>query len=402
MKDKISETNLLNEFNGNNNEYKCLNIKLIIIFSFILLFLIGFIIMIIFLIHQSDKINELTNQIKNFSNKFDQNISFLKNETNYISVLNYKINNAEMQLKDKYKEIQSFKEILEQKDKEIKSFNRNINNLNVFVQGNMDNIEKSLKKNENEIELLKNCSNNINNLNKLLKEKDDEIEILKNFSNELNNSNLIIYNSINNLENEVKEKEREIEIIKDCSNNLSILNDKIKKTEIKLNENFAELQEFKILESNLALLIDFKIRIKADFYIENNQLYLCSQKVNDFDKIDDSRVKLNANIYQDGCIWIVHQNRNFFEFTATNSKYGLNGWKIQIKNNNVICTNVNIGSTFTFEEGSLYKYYKIKNTETNQYLFINVEKKRDKNSYFIDLTNIKDLATDFSFSIFYE
>ena len=86
MKDKISETNLLNEFNGNNNEYKCLNIKLIIIFSFILLFLIGFIIMIIFLIHQSDKINELTNQIKNFSNKFDQNISFLKNETNYISV----------------------------------------------------------------------------------------------------------------------------------------------------------------------------------------------------------------------------------------------------------------------------------------------------------------------------
>lgn len=340
MKDKISETNLLNEFNGNNNEYKCLNIKLIIIFSFILLFLLGFIIMIIFLILQSDKINELTNQIKNFSNKFDQNISFLKNETNYISVLNYKINNAEMQLKDKYKEIQSLKEILEQKDKEMKFFNNNIHNLNVSVH----NIEKSLKKNENEIEILT-----------------------------------------------------------DCSNNLSILNDKIKKAEIKLNENFAELQEFKILESNLALLIDFKIRIKADFYIDNNQVYLCTQKFyNDIDKIDDSRIKLHANIIQDGCIWIVHQNRNFFEFTATNSNYGLNGWKIQIKNNNAICTNINIGSSFTFEEGSLYKYYKIKNIETNQYLFINVEKKRDGNSFFIDLTTIKDLATDFSFSIFYE
>jgi hypothetical protein len=54
------------------------------------------------------------------------------------------------------------------------------------------------------------------------------------------------------------------------------------------------------------------------------------------------------------------------------------------------------------EEGSLNKYYKIKNIETKQYLFINKDKRRDDLFYFIDLTTSKDLATDFYFEIYRE
>lgn len=81
---------------------------------------------------------------------------------------------------------------------------------------------------------------------------------------------------------------------------------------IKYMEIFAEMQSLKNLESNLALLVDFKIRIKADFYINKNQVHLCSHNRYSNDKIDDSRIRLNRNTYKyDGCIWIVHQNGKF-------------------------------------------------------------------------------------------
>lgn len=53
-----------------------------------------------------------------------------------------------------------------------------------------------------------------------------------------------------------------------------------------------------------------------------------------------------------------------FEFTLTDSKYGMNNWKIEIKNDNAFATNKEKGSIFILKTGSLYKYYKIKNKET--------------------------------------
>ena len=44
----------------------------------------------------------------------------------------------------------------------------------------------------------------------------------------------------------------------------------------------------------MALLVDFKIRIKADFYINQKQAQLCSLKYNDSDIIDDSRIRLQG------------------------------------------------------------------------------------------------------------
>ena len=83
----------------------------------------------------------------------------------------------------------------------------------------------------------------------------------------------------------------------------------------------------------------------------------------------------------------------------------MNNWKIEIKNDNAFVTNKEKGSIFILETGSLYKYYKIKNKETGQYLFINSNKYRDDNgygSYYIDLTKSQDNATEFYFEIYSE
>ena len=260
-------------------------------------------------------------------------------------------------------------------DKQAILFNQNITNLNKSMNDNIDNLQKGLKY------------------------KDEEIKLLKHDSNNLNNEKLLIYNGINDIKNELVRNSKEIE---KCSNNLNLLNNDIKNNENKIYRNFAEMQSLKNLESNLALLVDFKIRIKADFYIDQKQVNLCSYNHYSSDIIDDSRKRLNGNTYKyAGCVWIVHQNGKFFEFALTDSKYGMNNWKIEIKNDNAFVTNKEKGSIFILETGSLYKYYKIKNKETGQYLFINTNKFRDKVSYFIDLTTNEDMATDFYFEIYY-
>jgi len=242
-------------------------------------------------------------------------------------------------------------------------------------------------------------NDNIDNLNKGLKYKDEEIKSLKHDSNNLNNEKLLIYNDINDIKNELIQNSKEIKI---CSNNLDLLNNKIKNNEMSIYKNFAEISSLKNLESNMALLVDFKIRIKADFYINREQIHLCSHNHYNSDRIDSSRIKLIGNIYKkDGCVWIVHQNGKSFEFSLTDSKFGMNNWKIEIKNGNAFVTNKEKGSIFILEAGSIYKYYKIKNKETGQYLFLNTNKSRDHISYFIDLTTSKDKATDFYFEIYY-
>ena len=296
------------------------------------------IVTIILFIRQSTRIEELNSKIKEIISHID-----IKDKSSYLSLLNDKINKTEIQLFEKDKEIKSIKVNLQQKDEEAKSFNLTINNINSLMIDNINNIEIKLK------------------------QKDKELEIF--------------------------------------SNNFNLINDKINNIDTRLNQNSDKIQEIKDLESNLSLLVDFKVkvRIKANSFIDDQLLQLCSHKPYNNDTIDDSKVKLNVFKYgYGGCIWILHQNGKFFEFALSDSSYGMNNWKIQIKDNNAFCTDITLGSIFILEEGSLNKYYKIKNTETNQYLFINKDKKRDDLSYFIDLTTNKDLATDFHFEIYRE
>jgi len=92
---------------------------------------------------------------------------------------------------------------------------------------------------------------------------------------------------------------------------LNLLNNDIKNNKIKIYRNFAEMQSLINLESNLALLVDFKIRIKTDFYTNQKQVHLCSHNSYKDDVIDGSRIRLNGNVYKyDGRIWIVHQMEN--------------------------------------------------------------------------------------------
>jgi len=369
---------LTDEFKDiNNNESKRLKCKLNILYALFLLFLLGFIIISILFYFQSKQINILNNQIEDITNQFDGD--YLKNKTSYLSMLNTKINKAETKLLEKDKEIQSIQTNLQQKDEETKIIHKNINNLNELMNEDIDNIEKNLA------------------------QKEEEIELLKKYSNDLNDSNKIINNNINTIENELKQKSKEIEIF---SNNYSTLNDKINNNiEIRVNKNSDDIQDIKNLESNLALLVDFKVkvRIKALAFIDDQQLQICSHKPFDSDIIDESRTRLNAFKWgYAGCVWIMHQNGKFFEFFLTDSTYGMNDWKMQINNNDVYCTNIEIGSIFILENGSLNKYYKIKNNETGQYLFINQNKERDESSYYIELTTNKDLATDFLIEIYHE
>lgn len=303
--------------------------------------------MIILLILQSRKINDLNNLI----NKLDNHINKLDNQINKIT---------------------------NQFDEQAILFNQNITNLNRSME------------------------DNINNLQKGLKYKDEEIKLLKHDSNNLNNEKLLIYNDINDIKNELIQNYKEIDI---CSNNFHLLNNEIKNNKISIYRNFAEIQSLKNLESNLALLVDFKIKIKADFYINQKRAQLCSQTYYNSDRFDDSRIRLFGHVEKvTGCVWIVHQNGKFFEFALTESIYGMNNmnnWKIEIKNDNAFVTNKEKGSIFILETGSLYKYYKIKNKETGQYLFINSNKYRDEYSYYIDLTTNEDMATDFYFEIYY-
>ena len=233
-----------------------------------------------------------------------------------------------------------------------------------------------------------------------LRNKDEEIKLLKNTSNDLSNSNIIINSNIDKIKNDLLQKNKEIGI---SSNNINLLNDRIKNNDIRLNRNFAEIQGYKNLATNMVFLVNFKVRIKADFYIGNQQVQLCSHKYRSADTIDASRIKLCGYRNGDsGCVWIVYQNGKFLEFTLTDSKFSMNKWKIEVKNDSAYCTNKTIGSIFILEVGTLYKYHKIKNKETGQYLFINPDKKRSDTSYFVDLTTSKERATDFYFEIYHE
>ena len=379
----------------------------------IMLFILLIITILLIFIYQYIKINNLNNEIDDLKNSFAEEIPYLKNNTSYLSQLNDKINKTEIDLLEKEIEINTIKKNLHQKDEEAVLINQKINNITSLLDENINNIKEDLSHKDEKIELIKkntdylidsdsNIYENINNIIEYLNHNDIQIESLRKDSDDLSNSNLILVKSINNIAKELEQSNEEIE---KHSNNINILNDKLNNIEVTSNKNSDEIQNIKNIESNLSLLVDFKIkvRIKANFNIEDQQAYLCSHKPFDIDVIDDSRVRLNAFKWNfGGCVWILHQNGKYFEFFLTDSSYEMNNWKIRVSNNEVFTTNTEKDSIFILEESSLNRYYKIKDNETGEYLFINQEKKRDDSSYFVDLTTDKDLATDFYFEIYHE
>ena len=290
--EKYEKFNLLDDINDNiNNKTKIINFKIIIIFILIILFLFGLGIIANILINQSKRIIDLSNQIKNLSNKSKHDISSINDKINYFYRLNDTINNLEIQIDEKEKEIQLLKINLQKKDNEIQLSNQKINNLKILLNNSLIYYDNSLNENNKEIQMLK----------------------------------IVLSNSLDNFENLLTEKNQEIELLTQNSNSLDKMNEE-------LNRNVLDIQRVKQLESNIALLLNFKVKIKADFYIDNRQVHLCSHKYYDIDRIDDSRIKLSANRDDiNGCIWKVYQHGNSLGFMLFDSDYGMNGWTIKIK-----------------------------------------------------------------------
>ena len=207
----------------NINSKNNYNYKLIIFYAIIALIILGIIIAtIILLIKQSHKINELTNQLKELNNQFKE-IPYLKSKTNELLKLNDRITKTEFELIEKENEI-----------------NQNIDNLNKLMNDSLDSIQMDLRN------------------------KDEEIKLLKNTSNNLSKSNLIINNNINKIENDLLQK----------SDNISLLINITKNNDIRLNRNFAEIRGYKNLATNMAFLVNFKVRIKADYWCPASSIML--------------------------------------------------------------------------------------------------------------------------------
>lgn len=214
---------------------------------------------------------------------------------------------------------------------------------------------------------------------------------------------------IKDLENQTKQLNNDTLTLKEKAEQFEILNNKMNKTQTQLLEKEIEIKNLKKMinklsdqikdkvDYNIGNLVYFNIRIIADFYIGNTQINLCSHIYYENDKLDNSRIKLIA--HDEACIWDFQQNGNSFQFTM-NSKEEVRGCKIQMFNNNIICTNnTQFGSNFSFESGDKYKYYKIKSIDTGEYLYVDEDKKRDDLSYYISLTKKREFATDFMIKI---
>ena len=380
------DNNLLDDLKSEVKNHK---IKYIIIITCTFIFFISFLTLLIIVINHSKQINDFKNQ----------SIDLKKENAKQFELLNNKINDTEIQLLKKESEINDLKLIIDNLTNEIKILNKNFKQKDeeIFKQNTLNfnilnddiiNLKNELKLNEEEY-LRQNLTNYI-----LLNNTIDIIETkLQQKEKEIIEQNIINYNILNesiyNIEKELRFNDEKN--IKENNNNFNLLNNNINQVETKIN----------ILEYNLSLLIKFNIKILADFYFGKNQAKLCSENAKNQDRIDDSRIKLIIHRDENvGCYWDVFQNGNSFEFTL-NSNTALNGWKIDIFNNDVISTKTNFGATFSFEQGSKYKYYKIKSIETEKYLHIDLNQKRDDASYYITLVSDKNISTDFLLKISY-
>ena len=138
-----------------------------IIASIFILFIFGFIIMIILLLIQSRKISDLTNQINNLANQLDkQSKLFSQNLTHLNMAMNDNIDNLQKEIKHKDEEI-----------KLLKYDSNNLNNEKLLIYNGINDIKNELIQNSKEIEI---CSNNFYLLNNEI--KNNEIRINRSFA----------------------------------------------------------------------------------------------------------------------------------------------------------------------------------------------------------------------------
>ena len=354
------KSNLLDNFKKEVKNHKA---KYIMILIAIILLLTYSITLIIIVVNQSKQINDLKSQ----TNLLNEDHSLLQEKAEKFESLLNEVNETKIELLEKESEINELQIKITKLTHEIKD------------------LEKSTQ--EKDEEIYKQATLDFDSLNDKLTDLENKLSLHKEEFLKQNSTNYILLNdSINALEKELKMNDEEN--LKQSMEQFNLLNNSINQFETDMSK----------LDYNLSFLVKFNIRILADFYIDNEQANLCSTNTKE-DKIDDSRMKLmiHNNVSQ-GCYWEVVQNGNSFEFTQ-NSKTALNGWKIAIFNDYIVTTKTTFGSTFSFEQGSKYKYYKIRSIDTGKYLQIDLKNKRDNSSYFIDLVNDKEVSTDFMLKI---
>jgi hypothetical protein len=364
-KEEYSELNSMKSSLLDNikKEVKNHKVKYIMILIAIILLLAFSITLVIIVVNQSNQINDLKSQ----TNLLNEDHSLLQEKAEKFESLLNEVNETKIELLEKESEINELQIRITKLTHEIKDLEKNIQ--------------------EKDEEISKQATLNFDSLNGKLTDLEKNYNLHKEEFLKQNTTNYILLNeSLNALEKELKLKDEEH--LNQSIQQFNLLNNSINQFETDIRK----------LDYNLSFLVKYNIRVLADFYIDNAQVNLCSTNTKE-DKIDDSRMKLmiHNNVSQ-GCYWEVVQNGNSFEFTQ-NSKTDLNGWKITIFNDYIVTTKTTFGSTFSFEQGTKYKYYKIRSIDTGKYLQIDLKNKRDNSSYFIDLVNDKEVSTDFMLKI---
>ena len=375
-------------------------IKLILVLIFIIIIFVILGAAVFTLVGQLNIIKGLTSQVQDLSTQIIGDIPLLRGKVDNLILLTSQINKVELLLTEKDKEIQTLKAITNnlilsasnfenldklfffEKDKNFKIFWENMKNLNFLKDFNIEKInslEKELKHNRDEIFLLKDKIKNLNlidNNNFKLNKSDENIIPIKpdipgkpdDINNKIieNNENLKKFNSLND-------------------------KDKDNKTEIEQKNYLENFESFKNKKSDLT---NYKIKININSDNEDKELYLCLQKSNTNNNLGyfDHILITDENI-ENKCTWNIKQFGNLFEFENNVVKC-----KIQIKENKVICSKEygHRKTIFILEQGSNDKYFKIKNVESGQYLFLDINKENNL-SYFISLTKNKNIASEFNF-----
>ena len=376
-------------------------IKLILILIFIIIIFMILGATVFTLVSQLNIIKGLTSQVKDLSTQIIGDIPLLRGKVDNLILLTNQIKKVEILLTEKDKEIQSLKAITNNlilsvnnfenlnklyffdKDKNFKIFWENMKNLNFLKDFNIEKInslEKELKHNRNEIFLLK---DKIKNLNLI-----DTNNYFK-FNNSGENIMPIkpdIPDKPDDINNNIIENNENLKKFNSLSDK-----DKVNKTEIEQNNYLENFESFKKIKTDLT---NYKIKINVDSDNEDKELYLCHHKNNINNNLEyfDHILITDENI-ENKCTWNISQFGNLFEFENNVDKC-----KIQIKENEIVCSNEygHRKTIFTLEQGSKDKYFKIKNTESGQYLFLDINKENNL-SYFMSLTKNKNIASEFNF-----
>lgn len=377
-----------------------LMIKLILILIFIIIIFLILGATVFTLVSQLNIIKGLTSQVQDLSSQIIGDIPLLRGKVDNLILLTNQINKVELLLTEKDKEIQSLKAITNNLISSVYNF-ENLDKLYFFEN---DKNFKIFWENMKKLNFLKDFNvEKINSLEKELKHNRDEIILLKDKMKSLNlidnNNNFKFNNSDENIIPIKPDKPDKLDDInnKIIENNENFkkfisLSDKVNKMEIEQNNYLENFESFKKIKPDLT---NYKIKININnLDNEDKELYLCPHNNNTSHNLEYfEHILITDKNIENKCTWNISQFSNFFEFENIVDKC-----KIQIKENEVVCSNEfdHTKTIFTLEQGSNDKYFKIKNVESGQYLFLDINKENNL-SYFISLTKNKNIASEFNF-----